>query len=390
MKPPDYLHDTICCKHFGVCGGCDSQGTPYTEQLKDKEFRLRDLFSQFDIKEFNSIVPSPRIFYYRNKMEYAVGSGTAGLFIGLRQKKRFYRVVDLEECKIFCENIKTLFDIFKEWIKNCGIEPYQMRRHSGVIRYMALRHSKYYDELMVIVVVTSKDVFVSPLVERLKSINNIKSVYLCINDKRADIAVADSLMLLSGSAKIRERVNDVDYLISPASFFQTNSYCCAELYNAIKKETKNLSGSAIDICCGSGGIALQVASFFSCVVGVDISARTIEDARENAKTNGIDNVEFVMDTAEKFLSESIKSKSIRNFSTIIVDPPRAGLSKKGKSAILESGVKNVIYVSCNPNNLAEDLKILTQSYTIDKIVPVDMFPHTRHVEVIAILKANEV
>lgn len=378
------------CPHFGVCGGCDSQDKNYAEQLKAKEDRLKELFFGVKFREMLPIAPSPEIFYYRNKMEYAVGDGAGSLLIGLRQKKRFYKIVDLKECRIFFEDVENIFAIFRRWIKDFNIEPYHLRRHSGRIRYVAMRHSKYYDELMVIVVLASEESSMEPLINGLKDIDKIKSLYLCINDKLADVSVTDDLRLLYGQECIKERINKIDYLISPNSFFQTNPYCCNELYGVIKREAEEIGGQALDICCGSGGITLQVAGDFDKVIGVDISERNIEDALKNAGLNGIRNAEFVCEDAEKFILRLSESKMIKEFSTIIIDPPRAGLSKKTKFAISESRVKNIIYVSCNPANLAEDLKSLSDSYDVDKIIPIDMFPHTRHVEVVAILRSNKV
>lgn len=378
------------CRHFGTCGGCDSQDKPYEEQLKAKESSLKELFSRFDIKEFRDIIPSPEIFNYRNKMEFAVGSDGGDLFIGLRQKRRFYRIVDLEECRIFRGGVKTIFDIFKSWIREYAIEPYQARRHTGDLRYAAMRHSKHYDELMIIIVTASPGLRTGPLVDKLKTIDGVKSVYLCVNGALADVAVTDRTELLYGERYIRERINGIDYLIGPDSFFQTNPYCCSRLYSLIKEEASGIGGEAIDLCCGSGGIALQVAGDFTKVTGVDISEHNIDDARVNNNANGIKNVEFVKDDAEKYLMAAAGSNAAGRFSTIIVDPPRAGLSKKAKAAILQSPVRNMIYVSCNPVKLAEDLDMLKESYGILSVTPVDMFPHTRHVEVVAILKSNKV
>ena len=151
-----------------------------------------------------------------------------------------------------------------------------------------------------------------------------------------------------------------------------------------------MTGRALDVCCGLGGITLQVADIFSDVTGVDISERNIEDAIINAKLNNIGNVNFICRDAEKYIPELTVSGAIKKFSAIILDPPRAGLSKKTRIAIRDSQVRNVIYVSCNPKNLTKDLKVLTEAYDIEKMIPVDMFPHTRHVEVIAIFKSNKV
>ena len=378
------------CRHFGVCGGCDSQDLPYPEQIKNKESALKSLFSPFNVKEFCDIIPSPEIFHYRNKMEYAVGLWDGIKVIGLRQKNRFYHVVGLSECRIFNKDVAVIFNAFSGWISDNNIDPYHNSKRSGILRYLTLRHSKHYDEIMAIVVASSQNLDFSGLINEFKKIKTIKSIYLCVNDKLSDLAVSGDLKLLYGDGRIKERVNGVDYFISPDSFFQTNSYCCNELYGAIKREAKLFAGNALDVCSGSGGITLQVADVFDKITAVDISARNIEDAISNAALNDIHNTEFICRDAERFFLELSESGAIKDFSTVILDPPRAGLTKKTKIAISDSRVKNIIYVSCNPKMLVEDLKVLTAAYSVEKIIPVDMFPHTRHVEVIAILKSNKV
>lgn len=371
------------CKYFGLCGGCDFQDMEYGDQLKMKEDRVKEIFSVFKIKEREKIVPSPEIYYYRNKMEYAITSDKEDILIGLRQKKRFYRIVDLDECRIFFDGVQSIFEVFKDWIKKNDIEPYQLRRHSGNVRYAAMRHSKYYNELMVTAVIATEEDRTASLVESLKSIDAVRSVYVCVNNGLADLSVTGNLKLAYGENRIKERINNIDYLISANSFFQTNPYCCASLYSIINEETKDIGGDALDMCCGSGGITLQISDNFNKVTGADISAQNIEDALLNASLNKKENIEFMCVDAEKF-------KDIKKFSTVILDPPRAGLGRKIKEALLTEGAENVVYVSCNPVNLAEDLKTLTSAYRIEKIMPVDMFPHTRHVEVIAILKRDKV
>ena len=382
MKPHP-IPSTMPCRYFGVCGGCDSQDIPYPEQLKIKEARVKEMFSSVDAGSMEDIVPSPEIFYYRNKMEYAVSGDNGEALIGLRQKKRFYRTVDLEECPIFFDGVSDVFKVFKAWMKKNDIEPYQLRRHSGSVRYAAMRHSKRYNELMVIAVMARAEATIGELVDGLDKIEAVKSVYMCVNDAVADVSTAGRITLMSGQEHIKENINGIDYLVGPDSFFQTNPYCCDRLYGVIKERTKGVGGTALDMCCGSGGITLQVAGNFDKVIGVDISAKNIENALLNARINKRDNVEFVCQDAEKFVPGE-------NLSTIILDPPRAGLGKKAKKWVLESGVENVVYVSCNPVNLAQDLTALKEAYKIKSLIPVDMFPHTRHLEVVAILKRDKV
>jgi 23S rRNA (uracil1939-C5)-methyltransferase len=268
-------------------------------------------------------------------------------------------------------------------MKKNDIEPYQLRRHSGSVRYAAMRHSKRYNELMVIAVMARAEATIGELVDGLDKIEAVKSVYMCVNDAVADVSTAGRITLMSGQEHIKENINGIDYLVGPDSFFQTNPYCCDRLYGVIKERTKGVGGTALDMCCGSGGITLQVAGNFDKVIGVDISAKNIENALLNARINKRDNVEFVCQDAEKFVPGE-------NLSTIILDPPRAGLGKKAKKWVLESGVENVVYVSCNPVNLAQDLTALKEAYKIKSLIPVDMFPHTRHLEVVAILKRDKV
>lgn len=381
---------TDLCKHFGLCGGCDSQDLPYDRQLKDKESRLKELFSQFNVKEIKNIIPSPEIYYYRNKMEYAVGTWDAVKVVGLREKKRFYHVVGLDECRIFSKEISDIFKTFSGWIAHNNIEPYHNSKGTGLLRYLLLRHSKYYDDLMAIVVASLDPVDMEGLADEFRKFKKIKSLYLCVNDRLSDVAVSGQLKLMYGDERIKEKINGIDYYIGPESFFQTNSYCCNSLYAAIKEEAKGIGGNALDLCCGLGGITLQVADIFDSVTGVDISGRNIEDAIVNAELNGIDNANFICRDAEEYMLELAAGCAMGKFSAVILDPPRAGLSKKTKLAVRNSRVKHVIYVSCNPKNLVEDLKVLIEAYDIEKIIPVDMFPHTKHAEVIAILKSNKV
>jgi 23S rRNA (uracil-5-)-methyltransferase RumA len=370
------------CRHFGTCGGCDFQDKEYAEQLRTKEDLLRELFLPLSAR-IENIIPSPQIFHYRNKMEYAVNIDMGNLCVGLRQKKRFYKIVDLKECKIFRDSIADVLDVFRAWIDKNKIEPYHLRKHTGNIRYAVMRHSKYYNELMVIAVLARPLDIVTSLTGSLKNIDSVRSVYLCINSSLSDVSMSGQMKLLYGQNRIKEKINDIDYYIGPDSFFQTNPYCCAELYRLIKENVSGIGGQALDMCCGSGGIALQLAGDFEKIVGVDISEENIKLATDNAVMNKKDNVKFVCCDAEKFGAMS-------GFSTIILDPPRAGLGKKARAALLESGVENVVYVSCNPANLARDLANIAEKYSIKKIIPVDMFPHTRHLEVVAILKRNKV
>ncbi len=396
------MHNTIqmtgTCPHFNDCGGCDCQDKDYNEQLRLKEDRLKGLFPEAEAGSVEDIIPSPDIWHYRNKMEYVVGPAGDSTAIGLRRKYKFYKIVNLNECRIFHKDVQDIFSIFKTWMNELSIEPYNLTRHTGTLRYVALRHSKFYDEMMVTVVVAQsaerfqdeKDKYAA-LVEALSKIGNIKSIYVCLNSRVADIATAETIFPIYGEECIRERINGVDYLINPSTFFQTNSICCGKLYEAITSQVAGCAGGkAIDLYCGSGGISLQIAGYFEKVTAVDASAKNIADGVKNAGMNRIRNVEFISADAEKFLSNASAAGGLSGYSVMVVDPPRSGLGKKARAIISSAGIENLIYVSCNHESLKEDLGALAAAYRIKRLIPVDMFPHTRHMETIAVLKKGAV
>jgi 23S rRNA (uracil1939-C5)-methyltransferase len=224
------------------------------------------------------------------------------------------------------------------------------------------------------------------LAGRLRAYPYIKSVYACLNKGVADVTLAGDIIQLYGDGRIKERVGGVDYYIYPSSFFQTNSSCCRRLYEAVLDAAAGTSGKALDIYCGSGGITLQLAGVFDEVTGVDNSEENIKYAAENAGLNGLENVRFVRREAEKFLSDGRADGSLKDYSVAVVDPPRSGLGRKAKEAIAADGAPRLVYVSCNPKTLADDLKELSASYKMVKLTPVDMFPHTHHLEAVASLE----
>lgn len=386
------LDKKLICKHFGVCGGCDTLGIPYREYLEIKQKDAEKKFNGLVVESFSEIVPSDSIEYYRNKMEFVVGYNNGEVVIGLREKGKFYKIVDLEECKIFYPGIKNIFEVLKNWIKEHKIQPYNLFTHKGEIRYVACKHSKTHNEIMLNIVITGskyqfeyiqRKIF-EKLISQLSEIKEIVSAYVSINNKLSDNAYSDEIFRIYGKDFIVEDINDIKYKIFPLTFFQTNTLCCKKLYGIVKE--KFGGDNVIDVYCGCGGISLQLASKAQKVIGVDLLKENIVSASENALLNKITNTEFVCDNAENFLVKLSKSKFATELSTIVIDPPRAGITKRVRNALLESGVENIIYVSCNIETLVEDLKIFTKFYKIKEVIPVDMFPFTKHLELITVLK----
>ncbi|MCX7957111.1 MAG: 23S rRNA (uracil(1939)-C(5))-methyltransferase RlmD [Endomicrobia bacterium] len=385
------------CKHFGVCGGCQFQDMDYKEQLVKKQRFLKEIFKEFEIDEFCEIISSPEIWYYRNKMEFVVGKDkTQKIVAGLRESGKFYRIVDLQECKISSKCVGDILRVLKDWIKDNNLEPYDLVTHKGKVRYVVVKQSKTHNKIMLNFVVSgSKYQFennerevIDDLVKRYKNFQDISSVYFSINNSVSDNAVAEDVIHIYGDKNLIELINGISYIIYPTTFFQTNTKCCEKLYEIVTNEI--VEGNTLDLYCGSGGISLQVVNKlnYGKVIGIDSSKENIAIAYENLELNSISNdvLEFICDNVENFILKLWKSKFMSNLSNIIVDPPRAGLSKKVKNILNEIISNRIIYVSCNPKTLYEDLKSLIKYYKIKKLIPVDMFPHTLHIELICVLE----
>ncbi|MEN3014131.1 MAG: 23S rRNA (uracil(1939)-C(5))-methyltransferase RlmD [Endomicrobiia bacterium] len=391
------MNKDLICQHFRICGGCQLQDLEYDKQISLKQDNLKSTFKDFEVENFYEIVASPDIWFYRNKMEFAFGKEKTGkVVVGLREKNKFYKVINLKECKISFQQTGEILDIARLWAEENGLQPYDFFNHKGKVRYLVVKHSKTYNNIMLNIVITGtryqienyEKKVLEDFVKRCKDISNISSIYFSINNSISDNANPEESFCIYGEKHIKETLNYVNYLIYPATFFQTNTRCCEKLYELILNELEE--GNTLDLYCGTGGITLQIAKHKpeGKIIGIDSSKQNIEVALENAKINSIsfDIVEFINDNVENFLLKLWKSKFMANLSNIIVDPPRPGLSRKVKSILNDTGVFKIIYVSCNPKTLYEDLKSFVKFYKIKKIIPVDMFPHTNHIEVICVLE----
>jgi 23S rRNA (uracil1939-C5)-methyltransferase len=377
------------CPHFGICGGCTNQAQPYVDQLAYKQTYLKNLLAQFHPAEFHDIVPSPQIWHFRNKMEFAVTGTVEAPRVGLRPKEKFSEVIDIKECRIFYPQVNMVLDVVRKWITEFRVQPYDLRRQTGKLRYISMRHSKAYDKVMVVLVVAmtaqqfelEREAF-GRIVKQLSVIEQVGSVYACLNTGASDEALGGTMILLHGTPCIGEKINGIEYQISPKSFFQTNPSCCQLLYKIIGEQAACSGGTVLDLFCGGGGISLQVAGRVAKVTGVDIVVQNIDDARQNSLGNGVSNATFIALDAQEFLAQIAASGSWEQYSTLIVDPPRQGLTKKDRKFIVDSGIKQLVYVSCNPWNLVQDFKTLLPAYTFQSVQPVDMFPHTPHMEAV--------
>jgi len=376
----------VFCRHYGACGGCDFQDQEYAAQLEYKSTYCRNLFTSFGCVP-DPIIASPQHKFFRNKMEFSVGGTPEAPAIGQRRSGQFDQLVDLAECPVFNVHTAELLSIVREWLVENGIAPYDLKLRTGEVRYVSLRDSKAQGELMVTLIAALKPDELARqaryrgLFERLSARLPVSSLFLGCNKERSDTAFSGEPRLMSGSGYIRETVNKIEYIIRPRTFFQTNSACCEKLYDVLRHCAVGLEGHIYDVYCGSGGITLQLAAVGRRVTGIDISERNIEDAKQNRDLNGL-SADFLCSDADTFIQGLHNDEPW----SLVVDPPRSGLSGKFISILLKNGPKEFIYVSCNPLKLRDDLKKLGEAYTVTRLSPVDMFPHTRHMEVVCVLK----
>jgi 23S rRNA (uracil-5-)-methyltransferase RumA len=375
------------CKHFGICGGCSFQDIPYSEQLKNKEEELKKLLSYYEIdaplKPIRSFTP----WYYRNKMEFTF-SFQEKIILGLHQKNKKRKVIDIQECLIASKDIEKILDCIKGFVNKKGYPVYHKFRHRGFLRHLIVRETKFTNQIMIGIVTTSlqqldKKEFVNTLLN-LKLEKKLKSIWWIINDALFDAVVFQKKELLWGSYFIQEELGEYKFNIGVDSFFQVNSFGIKDLYEKIV-DYSSLTGKekVLDLYCGVGCIGIFLSKKAKFVWGIELKKEIIEMAFGNAKLNKIENISFLTEEVRRFLN--LKGSFYRGIDLVIINPPRCGLSKKIIRGILRLEPKKIIYSSCNPDTFCRDLKALSSFYKIHFIEPFDFFPHTPHIECLVFL-----
>ncbi|OGS25265.1 MAG: 23S rRNA (uracil-5-)-methyltransferase RumA [Elusimicrobia bacterium RIFOXYB2_FULL_48_7] len=379
------------CRHFGACGGCSFRNIPYPQQLDNKQKRLESIFEALakDVP-VSQIIPCPAQDYYRNKMEFVFSDDHGKLVLGLHKKHKFDQVIDIEECPVFSPQTGTVLETARRWARENKLNVYNEKQASGTLRYLVLRESKSTKQLMAnLIVNVTPYMFDYGFKKTARQLSEqflragvpLACMTVGLNDSKSDVALAGKNTLLHGNDFIEEKVGGVSYKIHPYTFFQTNSSICAKLYETLKEAALSEKGTtAFDLFCGSGGIALYAADVFEKIIGIELNPGAVENAKANAALNKITNCEFICERVENYVKKFETSKFKVKLSTVIIDPPRAGLPKKTVQAIIDLNPASIIYVSCNPGSLAVDLQSFLQFYNIVKVQPFDMFPHTPHLE----------
>jgi len=354
------------CPHFGRCGGCLLQHLPYEEQLRFKASKLSKYLG-LDV----DVIPSPRIYGHRNRIDVVIS--TTG--IGFRRYGTWWEAVDIDECPVFGEASGKVLKALREFIEDEKLSLYDIRKNEGFLRYIVIREGKFTGELMVNLV-TKEGTLPESFPEYFPFVT---SLYWSVNRSESDVSYGD-VERFWGEPFIREKLDDVVYLIHPNSFFQTNSY---QAVNLVRKVAELAEGERIlDLYSGVGTFGVYLARRGFAVEGIEINPFAVEMANRNAKLNGV-NAHFRVGSDRDV-------EDLSEYDTVIVDPPRAGLHPKLIRKILKDEPERLIYVSCNPKTLAENLSALGEKYRVESAVGLDMFPHTPHVEAVVELRKFEI
>lgn len=392
------------CPHFGLCGGCKWQTMRYEDQLFFKNKQVIDALTRIghiDCANANTIIGSEKEFFYRNKLEYTFSTkrwltdediktldkDAAPRGFGFHIAGFFDKVIDIEHCALQREPSNHIRNFIRDYADIHNLSYYDIRNHHGLLRNIIIR-STFEDELMLIVVFAEESDKIFPMLDTIgEKFPEISSLMYAINEKFNDTLFDQDIILYKGKDHIieympsfkgdRERLK---FKIGPKSFYQTNSIQAYTLYcKTVEFAETNNNQIVYDLYTGTGTIANFIAPYAKKVVGIEYIEEAIEDARVNSKENNLDNTVFYAGDMAKVLNKEFVEKNGRP-NLIITDPPRAGMVKSVIEQLLEIGANKIIYISCNPATQARDVELLSEKYLVGKIQPVDMFPHTQHVE----------
>ncbi|WP_434295708.1 23S rRNA (uracil(1939)-C(5))-methyltransferase RlmD [Clostridium botulinum] len=382
------------CPHFGQCGGCSTQYIPYEKQLQIKEEQLLKLFKSKEIKGFDflGVEKSPEEYEYRNKMEFTFGDMEKGgdLTLGMHVKNRNFSIVTVDNCEIVDRDFRNILTTVVNYFNEKRLPKYRVMSHEGFLRNLVIRKAKNTGEILINIVTTSQMEFdfkeIVDMLLKVECKGEIKGILHTINDTLSDVVQVDKLEILYGRDYIIEELLGLKFKIAPEAFFQTNSKGAEKLYSIVKDFLGDASSKVVfDLYCGTGTIGQIVAPKAKKVIGVELIEEAVKAANENAKLNGLNNCEFIAGDVAKVIKDVKQKPDI-----IILDPPRPGVHPVALEYVVKFEPKEIIYVSCNPKTLVDDLKYLIDNgYKLEKVKGMDMFPHTPHVEtVVKLTKQN--
>lgn len=384
------------CPNIELCGSCGWSHIPYEKQLGQK---LNDINYSFEIHKHdfrvNKIVPSPKTSHYRNRMDFVIDFEGR---VGLRQKGKWWRVIDNHTCFIAGDLIEELFHTVRDWVKTSELTFYDRKSHLGLLRYAVIRQTTTNEAMVTIVTSSPKDYSeaqhlsdkLNELTQLMTAIEQASRITLihAVNETDSDVSHGGVLKTIFGDGYITEVINGFKYRITPNAFFQTNLYTAKLLMDTVlefaelalhQPSQPSQYATILDLYCGSGFFTFPLSRLSKKTVGVEIVEEAIRDAEENNRLNDTQ-VEFIAAPTEDY------DWGVLNPDLVILDPPRSGLHKKVISQLETIKPQALIYVSCNYKNFSRDMEELKSNYEVVKMSAVDMFPHTPHVELVTLLR----
>jgi 23S rRNA (uracil1939-C5)-methyltransferase len=386
---PSPLRVDAPCSHYPACGGCRFQDLAYEEQVAAKAEQVADALRRIGgIAEppLEPIVPAEEVFHYRNKLEYSFTSTPGGPALGFHRAGRWDEVLEIERCWLTTDLGNAVRDAVRVWARSEGLEAYDQAEHTGYLRHLVLREGRNTGQMLVQLVTAEGQRFdPEELVEVLRRFPEVRSIHWSVNDSPAEVTNLPTT-LLWGEEAIEEELCGLRFRVRPNAFLQTNTAMAERLYG-LAGEYAALTGNetVYDLYCGIGTIGLTLAEKSLTVWGVEASEESVACALENADLNGIANAAFFAGEVGASLAELADRAGPPDVA--VVDPPRAGLSGKALRRLGRLEAARIVYVSCHPTTLAGNVKELVREwdYKLERARPVDMFPHTPHVEAVALL-----
>jgi len=386
---PSPLRQESPCSHAHECGGCQLMDVAYENQLLIKRDIYLDVFRQFAprfLEKIEPVVPCERRQYHRNKMDFSFFQSENDLMIGLKKKGSFSEVIRISDCLLLSQESNAILLKTSEFFSKKNVSVWDPHAQTGCLRHLMIRHSKLKNKYLVAIEASCLDPSFDDYVKLItQEFPSVLSLHCIVVKEKLGITTTKQAHHLFGDEYLIEAIGALQFKISPLSFFQTNSYQVKVLYDLVKlfadlKPDETL----LDLYCGTGSIGLYCADSAKAIIGVEENPDAIRDAHENARINRLSNTSFYEG----------RVKNILKFNTfpadcIVVDPPRSGMVPKALKRLLDIDCKRIVYVSCNPVTLARDLLEFEKAgYTIERIVPVDMFPHSYHIESVVKLRLN--
>ncbi|MCP4113047.1 MAG: 23S rRNA (uracil(1939)-C(5))-methyltransferase RlmD [Desulfobacteraceae bacterium] len=388
------------CRYSGYCGGCKWQFLEYSRQLEYKQQHVAESLEHIGLIHgvpVHPVIPSESVFHYRNKMEFSCSDKRwllpdelgnedidTSFALGLHVPGTFHKVIDTEECFLHPETGSLILEDARKFMKNSGVPVYGLRSHEGFWRFLMLRHSVAHNQWMVNIITSAEDrKTVQPLADLLTGkYPEIVSVINNITSRKAGVAIGEYEILLAGDSSLKDKIGNYEFEISANSFFQTNTRGAWRLYETVKQYA-GLTGreTVVDLYSGTGTIAICLSDMAKQVTGIEIVESAVADAEKNCRINQVSNCRFISGDIKKCLSQIESAPDI-----MIIDPPRDGMHKDVVKQVTEMAPGRIVYVSCNPATLARDIAVLKEKYNVCEVQPVDMFPHTYHIESVAKLE----